>query len=478
MKPSLNDEIGRFKAIVRHITRHETTREQATWFRMESRMNLKRLAKLGVEGHQPAVAAFVKMTCQERRQVTRSIMLQKVGNNPKAMKAYDEHSVRLENERMSKEVERMRNEERVVVGDGDHDEAERRSRTVENESGSGESVLVKLNRIAGGTTVRWKRHFAAEREGEGEVEAQTSDDDKQRYMSRLLNCTRCNAQQETRKMQLRTKEGYRAVHCKACGRQERSMHNLCQCGVVWHQCATHRIDPPIHTSRKGVKRAKQKQETKGLELSSRRAAPNSEAQDRQGGRKKRRLGRTDFITDAHLARHVKVEASRNLPKDSMIQRIRNKCKLKKEEEQARRNKGEMRRVADDSCTASMLGSSRAAGLTQTSLVVVFEKRKGCFPPSRSAHQEMRRASLIELLRAKAAEQSRRAKEKQAEIKVMHEASKNSMNSKVQPTNGEGGRQGTYDEVSSRRVAASRVSRRVSRLHEKEAFGRLLRLKRD
>ena len=162
----------------------------------------------------------------------------------------------------------------------------------------------------------------------------------------------------------------------------------------------------------------------------------------------------------------------------MIQRIRNKCKLKKEEEQARRNKGEMRRVADDSCTASMLGSSRAAGLTQTSLVVVFEKRKGCFPPSRSAHQEMQRASLIELLRAKAAEQSRRAKEKQAEIKVMHEASKNSMNSKVQPINGEGGRQGAYDEVSSRRVAASRVSRRVSRLHEKEAFGRLLRLKRD
>ena len=91
---------------------------------------------------------------------------------------------------------------------------------------------------------------------------------------------------------------------------------------------------------------------------------------------------------------------------------------------------------------------------------------------------MRRATLTELLRAKAAEQSRRAKEKQAEINVMHEASKNSMNSKVQLTNGEGGHQGAYDEVSSRRVAASRVSRRVSRLHENEAIGRLLRLKRD
>ena len=116
MKPSLNDEIGRFKAIVRHITRHETTREQATWFRMENRMNFKRLAKLGVEGRQPAVAAFVKMTCQERRQAARSIMLQKVGNNPKAMKAYDEHIVRLDNEKMSEEVERMRNDEKGCCG--------------------------------------------------------------------------------------------------------------------------------------------------------------------------------------------------------------------------------------------------------------------------------------------------------------------------------------------------------------------------
>ena len=136
------------------------------------------------------MAAFVKMTRQERRQVARSIMLQKVGNNPKAMKAYGEHIVRLDNERMSEEM--------VVVGDGGHDEAERRSRTVENEDGSGESVLVKLNRIVGGTTARWKRHFVVEREGEGEAEAQTSDDDKQRYMSRLLNCTRRNTQQETR----------------------------------------------------------------------------------------------------------------------------------------------------------------------------------------------------------------------------------------------------------------------------------------
>ena len=55
--PRHEEEMGKFKGICRHILKHETKPEQAEWFKMEPRMNLKRLAKLGVEGNQPAIAA-------------------------------------------------------------------------------------------------------------------------------------------------------------------------------------------------------------------------------------------------------------------------------------------------------------------------------------------------------------------------------------------------------------------------------------
>ena len=62
-------------------------------------------------------------------------------------------------------------------------------------------------------------------------------------------------------MQLRTSEGFRAVHCRTCGKQERCLRNRCQCGSIWHQCVLHRVDPSEHTSRKAaVKTRAQKHE--------------------------------------------------------------------------------------------------------------------------------------------------------------------------------------------------------------------------
>ena len=115
-------------------------------------------------------------------------------------------------------------------------------------------ILLKYARIAIGVAVRWKRVKSNEQQSE---EAEHSEHCKEqevpKYTSRQLLCTRCLAPQETRRIQLRTTDGFRAIHCKDCGKQERVAFNLCTCGVLWHGCDLHRIDPKVHASRKGAK---------------------------------------------------------------------------------------------------------------------------------------------------------------------------------------------------------------------------------
>ena len=86
VKPTLDLELKAFKAIVRHITRHETVHQQANWFTMEGRTKLRRLAKLGITGHQLAIAAFCKVNEEERQEIIEAILKQKVGQNLKAEK--------------------------------------------------------------------------------------------------------------------------------------------------------------------------------------------------------------------------------------------------------------------------------------------------------------------------------------------------------------------------------------------------------
>ena len=84
VKPTLEMELTTFKAIVRHITKHETSQHQARWFTMEARCELWWLAKLGITGHQPAIATYCKVNEEERQDVTEAILKQKVGSNSKA----------------------------------------------------------------------------------------------------------------------------------------------------------------------------------------------------------------------------------------------------------------------------------------------------------------------------------------------------------------------------------------------------------
>ena len=98
-KPTLDEEIKLFKAIVRHVTKHEVKQGKGKWFKMDTRASLRRLNDLGVSGHQPAIMAFCQMTKSEKAQVTEAILKQKVANNKKAEALYTEHRERQQQNR-------------------------------------------------------------------------------------------------------------------------------------------------------------------------------------------------------------------------------------------------------------------------------------------------------------------------------------------------------------------------------------------
>ena len=54
---------------------------------MDDNSRFRRLAKLGVYGHQPGIAAHVKTTLGEEQEIVLGILGQKVGSNPKSMQA-------------------------------------------------------------------------------------------------------------------------------------------------------------------------------------------------------------------------------------------------------------------------------------------------------------------------------------------------------------------------------------------------------
>jgi hypothetical protein len=181
-------------------------------------------------------------------------------------------------------------------------------------------MLIKLARIAVGATVKWNRIRKKNRGKDKEEEDEEHDAiDKVQYTSRKLACTRCGAKQETRWMQLRTKEGYRAVRCRTCGKQERNLKHTCQCGNNWHQCTLHRVDPAIHTSRKGFKNKKFGSATPVKYLSSERPAPQCE--DNEASNKRARMTKK-LLEEQVIIRHRKFVASTNPPNPALIEKIK------------------------------------------------------------------------------------------------------------------------------------------------------------
>ena len=102
---------------------------------MEERSRLRRLAELGITGHQPAIAAYVQITQEERIMITQSIMMQKVGSSSKNNKI---HHLYLEEQK--------------------------RCNPESNQDGG--EILIKFARIAYGACVRWRRITKEEKEPE------------------------------------------------------------------------------------------------------------------------------------------------------------------------------------------------------------------------------------------------------------------------------------------------------------------------
>ena len=199
--PTLREELKRFKDLVKQISKHEADSTKQKWFQMEQRQRLRRLADLGVEGRQPAIAAYVRMSKQEKERVARSIVSQKVGANPKSLRSYEEHL------------------ERSKEGSQEDDR---------------QTIKIKKAKIAFRNVVKWKRKEDGEDEDEDNKEEGLSEG-RITYTSRRLRCVRCMTEIETKAMQLHTKDGFRGIHCPGCKRQDRCLYNLCQCDVIWHQ---------------------------------------------------------------------------------------------------------------------------------------------------------------------------------------------------------------------------------------------------
>ena len=110
-----------------------------------------------------------------------------------------------------------------------------------------DTLLIRIARVAYGSAVKWKREIKTEETNEIQTgSAETEEGEKVRYCSRVLACTRCGTEQETKEKQLKVKARFRAIDCKKCGKQERVHSNICRCNIIWHHCPLHRVDPPQH----------------------------------------------------------------------------------------------------------------------------------------------------------------------------------------------------------------------------------------
>ena len=182
--------------------------EDKKLFAADKRQHLRRLASLGVYGHQPSIKGYCSTTAEENLAVTEAILQQKVA----PVQKHIQHIIKVAKQEIK-----------------------------------GETTRIKIIRIAFNAVVRWRRRTSTKDLNEQRPEWARYDEVK-RYTTRLLTCRTCGVERETSWMQLRTPRGFRAVHCLSCKAYQVVTMHKCQCGSIWHQCPTHHIDPPHHRS--------------------------------------------------------------------------------------------------------------------------------------------------------------------------------------------------------------------------------------
>ena len=135
-KPSLQEELDCFKGIIRRITTHEVPKMYSKLFWNEERGWLRRLAKLGVKGPQPALRAVVYTTKEEKERIAECILQQKKAQSPMAMKEYKEYVARRQEQ------------------EGKQGSQQEEPRTF------GEKLKLEIAKLATNVPVKWKRCFS------------------------------------------------------------------------------------------------------------------------------------------------------------------------------------------------------------------------------------------------------------------------------------------------------------------------------
>ena len=243
-RASLAEKIEAFKRVVRHTTRQDGDAEQAKWFHGDTKPQYRRLKALGITEHQPAIAANCEVDPITMMDVEEAIVMQKARCTLKQLKHFKDARLRTD------------------------------------ETGP---FLLRKSKVYVRSCPTWKRaeceetmqpnmNYSAGDETDG---TPTNEPHGVLYASRLISCPVCNEQVQTAKMQLFTQLGFRYVSCSGCEKQRWSRGWLCECGVAWHTCTIHRMDPAIHRSAKPPKRKADQAKAEQSYKDSERPAPDA-----------------------------------------------------------------------------------------------------------------------------------------------------------------------------------------------------------
>lgn len=232
-KPILNRELAHFKAIVRYIVSSDASTETQKLFKQNSEHTSWRLRAFGIMGQQPAIDVLRVCTQEQLEAVETAIIIQRTSSTAKKV-----HDIRTQ---------------------------------MKHSAEHGVVFTTKLNwaKLDLNAVVRWKRVTS------GSLLAQShTPPPAPAYRSRMIRCTTCDATRETAHMQLRTLRGYRSITCLNCKAHTHVGRSHCTCGLLWHQCTTHRIDPALHRSTKPKRKMRGEHLREELALSSERPAPD------------------------------------------------------------------------------------------------------------------------------------------------------------------------------------------------------------
>ena len=238
-RASLAEELEAFKRVVRHTMRQDGNAEQAKWFNGDTKTQYRRLKALGITEHQPAIVANCEVDPITMMDVEEAIVIQKArGTRKQLMQFKDARS----------------------KSDGDG------------------LFLLRKSKVDVRSCPKWKRvevestlqpSIGCPQGGQAESPHCVE------YASRMISCPVCKEQVQTAMMQLFTPLSFRYMSCSGCEKQRWSRGWLCECGIAWHTCNIHRVDPAVHRSAKPPKRKAEPAKAEHSFKDSERPAPDA-----------------------------------------------------------------------------------------------------------------------------------------------------------------------------------------------------------